>query len=179
MEHGMNMNNWYYRHSSTNLQISLLQNREQVIGGSKGGDEGLASLSVQFLSFSCSFWQISCQVIDFRSKRNGWRPTLTSRKSSIRHTEWWFCPGIIPAFLDGEWLEWDNMSNYFLGTIWVFLCVLLPSRLLGGPVSREPSLFVLPGRLCCIRSLKNSPPHYDDVRATPSDDVIRCCVLLP
>ena len=35
---------------------------------------GTVSLWVQILSFSCSFWQKSCQIISFDLKLNGWRP---------------------------------------------------------------------------------------------------------
>ena len=38
------------------------------------GHQGHSPLLVQFLSFSCSFWQESCQIIGFYPKFRDWHP---------------------------------------------------------------------------------------------------------
>ena len=46
----------------------------RIQGG--GGNRDMCPLLVQFLSFSCSFRQKSCQIIDFCPKFRSWRPRL-------------------------------------------------------------------------------------------------------
>ena len=56
------------------------------IGGSRrGGSPRTCLLEVQFISFSCSFWQKSCQIKGFRKKLRGWHPHPPFGKFSIRH----------------------------------------------------------------------------------------------
>ena len=42
------------------------------IGGSKGEGAWTQASPVQYLSFSCSFWQNSCQIIGFCPKFRSW-----------------------------------------------------------------------------------------------------------
>ena len=63
-----------------------------ITGRSKGCTrDGYPYLSVQFLSFSCSFRQNPCQIVGFCSKIRDWR--LPSGKSWIHH-----CSFIVAVF---------------------------------------------------------------------------------
>ena len=52
--------------------------------GGGGGARDAHPSRYKFLSFSCSFRKISCQIIGFKRLRRGWHP-LPSGKSWIRH----------------------------------------------------------------------------------------------
>ena len=70
------------------ISIGILDPPLVALGNQGGGGaRDVCPLSVQFLSFSCSFWQKPCQIIGFCSKIRSWHhpPPPPSGKSCIRH----------------------------------------------------------------------------------------------
>ena len=95
--------------NKTNSITVVKKHENNVIGGSKGVPGTQAPLWVQFLSFSCSFRQKSCQIISFLREMYGLAPPGLENTGSANEYSHFYVGLFFSRKLN--WYSWDKVTT--------------------------------------------------------------------